>query len=216
MLKTPFQLQTPTTTTRAPIYEPSPQDPPANPSPVVECRNDNDVIVILDSSGSIGQENYLKEKLFAYDIARVFGNQETSRFGFTIFSSSILRKVALSNGLTSAEINSKVINAEYMGYQTYTNLPIDDAVAQFDDSNRNVPKNLIIITDGASTDPAATINSITAAKNKGIRSYSVGIGPATSSSELLKLAGGISSRMFTAKNFDELTSLVNPLRSVVC
>jgi len=178
--------------------------------------NNNDVIVVLDSSGSIGADDYKKEKVLAYDLARAFADQEKSRFGFTIFSSSVSRIAALPNAFTSDQLYSKILNAEYMAYQTYTNLGIDSAVAEYDASTRDVPKNLVIITDGASTDPAATEASITAAINKGIRTFSVGIGSATSNSELLMLAGGDSSHMFTAASFDELAVLVNPLSEVIC
>lgn len=115
------------------------------------------MIVLLDSSGSIGAENYKKEKVFAYDLARAFENRPTNLFGFTIFSSSVRKIVPLNNTLSAADLNSKILNAVYMAFQTYTNLPIDSAVAEFLATTRTVTKNLVIITDGASSDPSENL-----------------------------------------------------------
>ncbi len=175
------------------------------------------VIVLLDSSGSIGAENYKKEKVLAYDLARAFENTPTSRFGFTIFSSSVRKIAPLNNNFSAADLNSKILNADYMAFQTYTDLAINSAVAEFSALARpGVTKNLVVITDGASNDPSATLTAINNAISKGIRTFAVGIGSGTSSSELLALAGGDEDRLFTADNFDELTDLLDPLRQVVC
>lgn len=197
-------------------FMPNDQDLPANPTPVKKCLNDNDIIVLLDSSGSIGPANYRKEKEFAYDLARVFEDHVGSRFGFTIFSSEVLTIAPLTNTLTPADLNYKILNAVYMGNGTLTNLAIDSAVAEFQASARTVPKNLVIITDGDSNKQPATINSINTAINYGIRTFSVGIGSGTSNKELLAIAGGKRDHTFTAKNFDQLAALVNPVREIIC
>ncbi len=175
------------------------------------------VIVVLDSSGSIGADNYKKEKILAYDLARAFENTPTNRFGFTIFSSSVKKIVPLNNNLSPADLNSNILNAVYMAYQTNTDLAVNSAVDEFTALGRTgVTKNLVVITDGASNNPSATLTAINNAISKGIRTFAVGIGSGTSSSELLALAGGDEDRLFTADNFDELTALLDPLRQVVC
>ncbi len=171
---------------------------------------------MLDSSGSIGPDNYRKEKLFAYDLARSFENQPTSRFGFTIFSSSVRKIAPLDNNLSADELNSEILNAPYMAFQTLTQLGIDSAVSEYLASTRTVTKNLVIITDGASNNPSATLTSINNAKSQGIRTFAVGIGPDTSNTELLALAGGDPDHLFNASTFDDLTDLLNPLKEVVC
>jgi len=206
---------TPRTTTPSP-YEPNTQQPPANPTPVKLCPNPNDVIVLLDSSASIGADNYRKEKVFAYDLARAFENSPTNRFGFTIFSSYVWKIAPLNNKFSAADLNSKILNADWMANQTYTNLGIDSATAEFSALGRTVTKNLVIITDGESNDPSATLTSINNAISKGYRTFAVGISSGASYTELLALAGGNRNHLFTAANFYELTDLLDPLRQVVC
>lgn len=210
-MKRNFQFQTPPSTNA-----PNTQDPPAIPTPVNACLNDNDVIFVLDSSGSVGASYYKKGKVFAYDLARAFANRPTSRFGFTIFSSSVRTIAPLDNNLSAADLNTAILNADFMAGQTFTNLAIDSAVAEFAASTRSVTKNLVILTDGASNVPSATLTSIGNAINQGIRTFAVGVGPSTSQKELLALAGGNKDRLFTASSFDELTSLLNPLKQVIC
>lgn len=175
-----------------------------------------DVIVGLDSSGSIGGENYKKEKIFAYDLARVFANRPTNRFGLTIFSSTVKTIVELANNWTQDQVNSEILNAVYMGYQTYTNLAIDSAVNQFEASVRGAVQKLVVITDGVSNDPAATIASAQAAAGAGIETFAVGIGSGISYAELLAIAGGDSSRVFTVDDFDGLTAELSSVSSAVC
>lgn len=180
-----------------------------------ECLNDNDVIVLLDSSGSIGADNYKLGKVFVYDIARSFENSISSRFGLTIFSTSVLQIATLTNTLTPTDLNSAILNATYMSETTNTGQGIDDVVSQLLASG-SVPKNLVVITDGLSNDPTATITAANAAITAGIRTFSVGVGAGANAAELLAIAGGNSSRTFTASDFDELTELVNPVNTVIC
>ncbi|KAG4078367.1 hypothetical protein HA402_013077 [Bradysia odoriphaga] len=205
----------PPTTTQAPHS--TSQDVPANPTPVQECNNQNDVIVVLDSSGSVGIDNYRKEKVFAYDLARVFANQEVSRFGFTIFSSSTQTLVPLDNSWSNDEIYGRVLNATYMGYTTNTDLAINSARLEYSSSAQtSVPKNIVVITDGLSNDPGATKTAADIAIASGIRIFAVGIGPWANDAELLDITGGNSNQVFKADNFDQLTSIVNPVGQAVC
>lgn len=207
---------TTTTTTTPSPYTPNTQPEPAEPNPVTECQNPNDVIVLLDSSGSIGAENYKKEKVFAYDLGRAFADRSFSRFGFTIFSYNVKTIVPLDNALTQAEINSLVLNADFMASTTNTDLGIDSAVDEYAASTRNVQKNLVVVTDGASNNPQATIDAADNARGTGMRIFAVGIGSGTSYAELLAIAGGDASRVYTTNNYDGLTAQLGPLSAGVC
>lgn len=174
------------------------------------------MIFLLDSSGSIGPDYYKKAKFFAHELARTFQNRQTSRFGFTIFSSSVRRVVPLCNTLSPAEFSSAILNADYMAEQTFTNLAINSAIGEFADCSRPFTKNLVVITDGISNDPSATLASINYANQQGIRTFAVGVGANTSYAELIALAGGQVERLATVSSYDGLTTLLNPLRQLIC
>lgn len=102
-----------------------------------------------------------------------------------------------------------------MAYQTYTNLGIDSAVAEYSTSTRPVTKNIVVITDGASNDPAATVASANTAISQGIRLFAVGIGSGVNYDELLAITGD-PDRVYTASNFDSLAALLAPVSDDVC
>ncbi|XP_037025914.1 uncharacterized protein LOC119067187 [Bradysia coprophila] len=212
----------PTTTTTTQAPHSTSQDYPTNPTPVEECEYDNDVIVLIDSSGSIGVDNYKKEKLFTYDIARAFqGNPDASSFGFTMYSQSVQIVVPLENTLSDQEVYGRILNATYMGYTTNTDLGIISATDEFTSSTRPVTKNLVVITDGLSNNPQWTKAAADAANAQGIRTFAVGVGSQVQSNpqlqtELLDIAGGNPDRVFTADTFDDLTSILNPVTQAVC
>lgn len=210
------EVPTTTTTTARPTYTPNTQTPPPNPTPVEECTNDNDLIIVLDSSGSIGAENYKKEKVFAYDLARSFQGATDSRFGLTIFATPVATIIPLTNALTDAAINDEILNADFMASTTNTDLGIDNAAGQFASSPRSVPQNMVIITDGLSNNPLATIDAANDAIAAGIRTFAVGIGLGANYVELLAIAGGDPTRVFTTLSFDDLSTLVVPVSQAVC
>lgn len=187
-----------------------------------ECENESDVIVIIDSSGSIGDDNYKKEKQFAYNLARMFMNTDANRFGFTIYSQSAQIVVPLDNSMTEQEIFGRVLNATYMGSTTNTDQAITSAVNEYSSSTRpSVAKNLVVITDGLSNNPDSTKAAAITAINEGIRTFAVGVGSELLTNqqmgrELLDIAGGNSKNVFTADTFDDLTAILNPLGQSVC
>lgn len=122
------------------------------------CYNTNDLIILLDSSGSIGSGNYETAKKFVDDLARVYTAQTSSRVGFIIFSTSVSTIFTLTNTLDSPTMTSTILGTTYMSSFTNTDLGIDAAVAQFASyppSNPLTPRNLVVITDGLSNNPTA-------------------------------------------------------------
>lgn len=186
-----------------------------------ECEYENDVIVVIDSSGSIGIDNYKKEKVFGYDLSRMYENRDASRFGFTIFSQSTQIVVPLDNTMSNQEVYARILNATYMGYTTNTDLGIISATNELTSSTRPVTKNLVVITDGLSNNPEWTKAAADTAIGEGIRTFAVGVGPQVQTNqqmrtELLDIAGGNQNNVFTADTFDDLTAILNPVGQAVC
>ncbi|KAJ6643587.1 Vitrin [Pseudolycoriella hygida] len=187
--------------------------PPVDP---ITC-NENDLLIVLDSSASIGSHNYKQAKLFASNLFRnVTAVNENSRIGFLIYSDAVSVMINLNNTLSAEEIIEVIISAPYLKGETATHLAIDEALRQFDLHPRNVSQNLVILTDGESIDSTLTAEAIEAAIDMGVRSMAVGISPSANQEELLIIANGNSEHVFHSDKCDELESLLSPLAQTIC
>lgn len=186
--------------------------PPTEP---ITC-DDNDLIMVLDSSASIGSHNYNRAKLFASNLFRNITVNDSSRVGFLIYSDSASVIVSLNNTFSSDEIARSIRDAPYLRGNTSTHVGIDEAVKQFSSFSRNVTRNMIVITDGESIDSTFTEVAIRVAVALRIRSFAVGITPSANQDELLILANGNSDSVFSSDKCDELESLLDPVTRNVC
>lgn len=182
----------------------------------MDCYSENDLIIVLDSSGSIGAANYTTALSFVDRLAFAFTVYEPSRLSFIIFSDIAQLQISLTNSYTREFISRTILATRYMDSGTNTWLGIDKAIEQFDLSSRDVPLNMVILTDGMSNDGDLTIAAAQRAVTRGIRMFSVGITDATNPAELLTLAGGVRDRVFSTETFDDLVNLLAPVSITVC
>lgn len=173
-------------------------------------------MVLLDSSGSIGYENYEKAKSFVDKLTAAFAVQNGIRKSFIVFSDVASTIVTLKNTLTPAELSLSILGAPYLRHTTNTYLGINAAIDEFNSSPRLVPLNLVVITDGVSTNPSLTIAAANTTASMGVRAFSVGIGNSINQQELRDIAGGNGSRVYTTNDYDELSEVLNPLSLQVC
>jgi len=186
------------------------------PTIAVPCYQTNDLAIVLDSSGSIGAANFEIAKYFVNELANAFTVNSPSRLAFITYSSEATTRIDLTNTLSRGAISSTILATPWEAGNTYTNLAIDLAVQQLTSTPRAVPLNMVVLTDGESTVPSATIASANAANALGIRVFSVGITPSVNQQELLTIAGNDPNRVFTTVNFDELVKLLAPLSLKIC
>lgn len=175
------------------------------------CYNTNDLVIVLDASGSIGSANYETAKSFVDKLASAYNIESTSRVSVITFSNTATTVVPLTNTLTRAAMSSAILGAAYEASVTYTNLGIDHAIAEFAASPRAVPLNMVVLTDGASTDHSATLISAGNAATAKIRTFAVGIGSGVDQGELTDIAHGNTSRVYNTNDYDNLIDLFNPL-----
>lgn len=183
------------------------------------CYKTNDLVILLDSSGSIGSSNYENAKIFVNELARAYAVQSTSRIAVFIFSDVVAEVVPLDNTFDETTMTTTILGATFLGSITNTDLAIDEAVAVFNTDNRvanGIPFNLVVITDGASTNPTATLTAIGSTISLGIQTFSVGVGNGVDQNELDEIAHNNSNHVFNAANFDDLLNLLNPVSLGIC
>lgn len=122
----------------------------------------------------------------------------------------------MTNALSPAKISSSILDCPYFKSGTATDLGIDEARVQFNSAPRNVPLNMVVLTDGASNNDSWTIAAAHKLITMGVRTFSVGITANIKQQELLAIADGDASRVFNTDNFDELIKLLAPLSRKIC
>jgi len=182
----------------------------------VPCYKDNDLIIVVDSSGSISQTHYEIAKEFTARLATTWVDHNNSRVSVIIFSTDTQIIFSLIDDQSVPTMKEKIYNMPHMAGGTNTHRALDLVRSEFEKHYRNVTQNLVLLTDGQSANPAATKASADAVIAAGIRSHAVGIGSSIGQAELLVIAGGHADRVFTTDQFDELLALLRPLSKKVC
>jgi len=182
----------------------------------VPCYRTNDLAIVLDASGSVGAANFVKALDFVDQLTTAFTRHSESRLTYIVYSTDATTRIPLTNTHTPAQISSIITTTPYTGGGTATHLGIDAAVAQFNGSPRQLPRNLIVLTDGESNNRALTEQAANRAISLGIRTFSVGITPSVNMQELLAIAGNDPARVFTSANFENLIKLLAPLSLKIC
>ena len=174
------------------------------------CKRIIDLGFILDSSGSLRDE-YHKEKEFMNLMADAFDiNSNGSQASVITFSYSAEHSIKLGQHSDVASFQKDVNAIPLMGYTTRIDkalkLARDDMFNTENGGREDVPKMLILLTDGSQTqdadaeDPALFADEI---RSKGISLLVVGIGRGVNMAELSRMAGG-EGNVFTADSFDQL------------
>lgn len=150
----------------------------------LDCHVSNlDLIFILDSSGSVGYNNFQLVKAFTYNITNSFDvDPDHIHVGVITYATSINIQFYLNTYKTKSEVLQAISNLSYSAGATYTHAALDTArTVMFTESrgarpaSQGVPRIVVVVTDGASTSRSSTLTSAAAIHSAGIVAYSVGI-----------------------------------------
>ena len=116
-----------------------------------KCQAPLDLIFLLDASGSVGKDNYLKEKEFIKIVASRYELGITSQAAVIAFSSQASNEVPLGSKNTTLSFASAVDNIPY--YRGFTRIDLAlrlayDKYFSSEDSNDTQTKLVILLTDG--------------------------------------------------------------------
>lgn len=191
-----------------------------------ECVPDvKDVIFLVDSSGSVGDDNFKHIKEFVKQTIRTFdiGFSKT-RVGLILFNSHAKLIFPLDKYNSRHDLLDAVDNIAYIPGGTNTGEALDILRNQgFSNDRKNVPNIAFLITDGYSSDKNYTIEQATLAKeNNHIQIVATAIGQLLDLQELSDIASSNPSTnrslIYHVDDFDELHvfSLEKILSSVIC
>jgi len=133
-----------------------------------------------------------------------------------VYSDAVNSIIGLNNTLNLKDITEAILDAPYLKGSTATHVGINEGISQFDNFSRNVTQNMVVITDGESSNSNLTAEAIERAEDMGIRTFSVGVTPSADLDELLVISNGDEDYVFTTDKCDELISLSEPLTRKIC
>ena len=175
-----------------------------------------DLLFLIDSSGSIRQDDYQKMKDFMKAvIGKSQVGQEMVHVGVMQFSTIQMLEFRLNNFYDKGDMWKAIDNMQQLGGGTHTGQALTDISLYFDPASGGRPgmrQNLIVITDGESQDqvkgPAEVL------RKKGVTIFSIGLLDANTT-QLLEISGS-DDFVFTVRNFDALKDLESELALQLC
>nr|KAG5708598.1 hypothetical protein BaRGS_033019 [Batillaria attramentaria] len=218
---------TPTTTTRRPkpttTRKPTPMINDQGDVDTVACINrPADVYFVLDSSSSIWSVHFKQDVLgFVRDVVDIFDiGVDKTRVGVITFSDEPRTVFGLSSYLHKDKL-LKAVNPENVKYTpglTFTAEALQQARHNLrSEGRRDVDHVIILLTDGQSKDPNATLAIARAARNEGVTMFAVGVGEGVDYGELHAVATQPSEDFtFTVDDFGSLSTIKSAVAARTC
>ncbi|XP_078108114.1 collagen alpha-6(VI) chain-like [Sander vitreus] len=179
------------------------------------CKS-GDFVFLLDRSSSINQDEHDIMKNFTTTLVNSFEvGEKLVHIGLCQFSDNPKDEFYLTEYYNKEDLNTHILNADYSGGNTYLGKALDHIKIYFEESQGSrdqVPKNLVVITDGDSHDDVEDAADIL--RDRNIKVFTIGVGD-VHDMQLLQIAG-TPERFFTVRNYDVLHSLKQRVVDVMC
>jgi len=184
------------------------------------CREPGNVVFVIDASGSIGKDNFMKTMDFARNVVHqlpvgtgvrvgmeTYGDNPQKYFDLRDYNNLEGTLNAMSIPYFSAGTTNTAAALAMMRTQMFT------AAAGYTSG----PKVGIVITDGRSNNETATWMEAMAARKDSIRLLAIGVGDGTRKEELEAIASyPTDNNVQMVNNFDSLNNIRDGLRDAIC
>ncbi|XP_039661145.1 collagen alpha-6(VI) chain-like [Perca fluviatilis] len=179
------------------------------------CKT-GDIVFLLDRSSSIDQDKHNIMKNFTTTLVDNFEvGEKLVHIGLCQFSDEPKDEFYLNKYYNKEDLNTQILEVDYTGGNTYLGRALDHVKEYFEESRGSrdqVPKNLVLITDGDSHDDVEDAADIL--RDRNITVFTIGVGD-VHDLQLLQIAG-TPERMFTVRNYDVLHSIKQGVIDVMC
>lgn len=177
------------------------------PDKNVSITTKADVAFIMDSSGSIGIDDYNKEKEFVKELANIFDiSKGQARSSVIIYDDFPKLIFGFEDRLDNRNVSAAIEGLEYLKGRTRIDKALAVAERVFIDARPTVPRIAFILTDGKQTEDFDAKPLDVASKplkDLGVKMYVIGIGAHVDINELNLLAERPQD-VFTVDSFDDL------------
>ncbi|NXW94130.1 MATN2 protein, partial [Alopecoenas beccarii] len=187
------------------------------------CSNKHlDLVFIIDSSRSVRPYDFEKVKEFILTILQFLDiSPDATRVGLIQYGSTVKQEFSLKTFRRKQDIERAVRRMMHLASGTMTGLAIQYAVnIAFSESEgarplkQNVPRIIMIVTDGRPQDPVAEIAA--KARNSGILIFAIGVGRVDMNT--LKSIGSEphEEHVFLVANFSQIETLTSAFQTKLC
>ncbi|XP_012622377.2 collagen alpha-5(VI) chain [Microcebus murinus] len=175
-----------------------------------------DVMFLVDSSGSIGHENFEKMKTFMKNLlTKIQIGADKTQIGVVQFSDDTKEEFQLNKYFTQKEISDAIDRMSLIGRNTMMGHALTSIARYFTGpmgARSGVKKFLILITDGEAQDDVR--NPARVLRDKGVTIFSVGVYGANRPQ--LEEISGDGTLVFHVENFDDLKTIESKLIFGIC
>lgn len=185
-----------------------------------KCQAQLDLIFLLDASGSVGSDNYIKEKEFIKIVASRYELGITSQAAVIAFSSQAYIAVRLGAKNTALSFASAVDNIWYYAGKTRIDLALRRSYDEYfssEDSNKT-QKLVILLTDGKQTSSSSYIpieDTVKLLRSKAARIFAVTIGNNIDMSAMRNITEE-DDHIFQATEFNDLVAKADSIAKRSC
>ncbi|XP_052721546.1 uncharacterized protein LOC128192692 [Crassostrea angulata] len=191
-----------------------------NASLAVCAKTPADILFALDTSTSIGSQNFEREKQFVLAfVADMDIGPSDVQVSVGTFSDNARRYFALNSHPNLHDLQAAIKRMYYEFGQTQTHLAfllaemyVFTNVSGDRPSATNV---MFVLTDGRSQNHTATVQGAQRLKNAGVKIYAIGIGNQTDRGELNDIASD-TNHVFMVDSFTDLSSIHTLVQNTYC
>ncbi|XP_053566419.1 collagen alpha-1(XII) chain isoform X2 [Bombina bombina] len=207
--------------TEAPTEPPAPPPPPTVPPAREVCKGAKaDIVFLIDSSWSIGDDNFNKVRQFIFNTIGAFDviNPAGIQVSFVQFSDEAQTEFRLNTYADKSQALGALANVRYKGGNTKTGKALkfvrDKVLTVENGMRRSVPKVLVVVTDGRSQDEVK--KSAMDIQHSGFSVFVIGVAD-VDYSELQNIGSKPSERhVFIVDDFDAFEKIEDNLITFVC
>ncbi|XP_078315734.1 collagen alpha-6(VI) chain-like isoform X2 [Crassostrea virginica] len=179
-----------------------------------------DIVFALDSSGSEGQINFQKQLDFVQTFVRDLPvGPNNVQFSVLSFGTSVQNNFYLNQYSDKRPILDAIQNTDNVGGSTATGDALqfirEHSILPANGARSNSSLFVVVLTDGMSSDHAATLTQANLLKATGATVVAIGIGSSVDKTELNAIASD-TNHVFTAQNFDSLQTIKEDVKKAAC
>ncbi|XP_031574613.1 uncharacterized protein LOC116308348 isoform X2 [Actinia tenebrosa] len=182
-----------------------------------------DIGILMDESGSVSPEDWVREKNFVKDLSDHFEfGQKAAQIGVISFSTRANMDIQLNSNNNGNSFKKAVDRIRQARGWTYTATALNLAYNQLFHSSKgarsNVAKVLIVITDGFTTSGKESLRAPTKRlKDSSVNIISIGVGSKINKAELeLMATTPINSHVFYVTQMEQLKDLISSITTSSC
>ena len=179
-----------------------------------------DIVILMDSSVSVGYTNFEKQKNFVADFANTFKiGQNNVQIGVVTFASEPSNEFNLNTFQTKEEVVNAIYGIGYIFGGTRTDLALayarENSFTTISGDRTDAINILVVLTDGYSNQPELTKEEADKLHQLDVKVFAIGIGTGVDQTELSHIATN-ENYVFRIENFDAFDTLQDELKKSTC